>query len=116
MKKLAVIFVFLLILVTLAGTLSACSGKKQLVGAWELVDEEGDEEAELVLADNGTGTMKEDGMSANVTWSVSGNKLTLTISVCGESETTVYKYSVHGKTLKLISVDDPDDVVVWKKK
>ena len=112
MKKMRILAVLLVSALFLAGLLSACSNEKKLVGTWVAED---DDSSSITFASDGSGTVRESGLNGDITWSAEGNKLTITISMCGSSETSEYRYSVNGKTLTLTGIDDPDDVTVFKK-
>ena len=61
-------------------------------------------------------TYGEDEFSGDLTWSTSKGVITMTVSLCGQSQTREYRYIISGRTLTVIDVDDPDDVTILKKK
>ena len=109
MKRTIRIFSICLIIVMLTSMLSACDASKKFVGTWEEVESG----ATLVLANDGTGSVSEDGMSGSVTWSVEKDKIFLTVSVCGMTETTECTYEFSGDTMTL--TDAEGEVTVYKK-
>lgn len=106
MKTLKRTLSLLLIFVLLAAALSACSSSKKLVGTWNS-ESTG---TTLVLANDGTGSITEDGMSGSVRWSVEKDSLFLTISICGMTETSEFTYKLSGSTLTLIDSDGEAEI------
>ena len=109
MKKTIRIISVCLAIVMLTSLLSACSADKKFVGTWNEVD--GGET--MVLASDGTGSITEDGMSGSVNWHLDGDKVFLTISLCGMAETTEFTYKFSGDTLTL--TDEYGDSSVYRK-
>ncbi|MBR0159087.1 MAG: hypothetical protein IJM24_08405 [Clostridia bacterium] len=118
MKKCRLIAI-LLVAVMLVGVFAACGGgrDRRIVGKWIEVNEDGDKTGvTFSFARNGKGTYGEDEFSGDLTWSTSKGVITMTVSLCGQSQTREYRYIISGRTLTLIDVDDPDDVTILKKK
>lgn len=114
MKNTIKLFSLLLAVVLLVCALTSCGLKRQFVGTWVEIDSNGEESGEeLVLTNNGKGSISEDGMSGSVTWSCEGDSLFLTISICGMTETEEYTYEFSGKTMTL--TDQDGDETVYRK-
>lgn len=101
MKKAISIISLCLVIVMITFSLSACGVDKKFVGTWK---EEGSSSV-MVLASDGTGSINEDGISGSVNWSVENNKLFLTVSLCGLSETMECTYEFSGDTMTLNELD-----------
>ena len=101
MRKVISIISVCLVIVILTTTLSACGEKKKFVGTWE---QEGSS-AVMVLASDGTGSITEDVMKGSVNWSLEDDKLQLTVSICGMSETTECTYEFSDDTMTLTGED-----------
>ena len=117
MKKINRIIALCLVAVVLMTVLTACGNKKKFVGTWEELDADGEVSYNgetLVLANDGTGSAEKDGMTASVTWSVEGNKLFITMSMCGVTETEECTYKFSGDTLTI--TDQDGDETVYRKK
>jgi len=117
MKKILIIVSVCLVAVLFISLLSSCGTKQKFVGTWDEIDENGEvlyNGETLVLANDGTGSAEKDGMTASVNWSVKGNKLFLTMSVCGTTETyeVTYKFSKDTMTL---TYDDGETVTYRKR-
>ena len=123
MKKFKVLAIIMAALV-LAGMISACSGGKsskkekestdpvdQIAGEWVEIDEDGEEGDTYVFARNGKGTVSSDGISGDITWSVENDVLTMTLSICGISETSNFNYKISGNKMTLTEIPDEDDEV-----
>ena len=116
MKKIKVL-ALVLAAIMLVGTFASCAhGDRRLIGKWVEIDEYGEEGDTYTFARNGKGSVSGDGMSGDMTWSVSKGILTVTMSVCGMSETKEFRYKISGKTMTWIDVNDEDDVTTLKKK
>ena len=109
MKKTTRIITLFLIVTLIATLFAGCSAKKKLVGTWENEDED----QTMVLASDGTGSIKAEGMSASLTWSVEGKTLFLTITVCGQTESSEMIYKVSGN--KLILTDEDGEQTIYYK-
>lgn len=118
MKKFNRIIALCLIAVVSMTMLTACGGnKKKFVGTWEELDADGEVSyygTTLVLANDGTGSAQQDGMTASVTWSVEKDKVFITLSMCGVTETEEYTYKFSGDTL--IMTDHDGEETVYRKK
>lgn len=106
MKKTISIISLCLVIVMLASMLSACSGDKKFVGTWQEVN--GD--TTLVLANDGTGSISESGLSGSVNWSVDNNKVFITVALCGMTETEEYSYKFSGDTMTLTDAEGESTV------
>lgn len=114
MKRITSIISLCLITIMLLSLLSGCSASKKFVGTWQELDAEGNPgSTTLVLANDGTGSITEDGLSGSVNWSVDDDKLFVTISMCGMTVTEEYTYEFSGKTMTLTSTDGT--VTVYRK-
>ena len=106
MKKSVKILALCLVALTVMTVLSGCGERDKFVGTW--VDENGNT---LVLANNGEGSMRSEGGSSSfdvpvsVKWSVDKEKLFLTASACGMSESVEYSYSFSGNQMILTELD-----------
>ena len=109
MKNFARIITLVLIVSLLAAMFVGCSAKKKLVGTWEPEDDEGT----LTLANDGTGTIKAEGMTGTLTWSVKGDTLSMTITICGMTDSSEMKYKVSRNTLTL--TDEDGEKTVYHK-
>lgn len=115
MKKVISLISLCLVAVILVSSFSSCSNKKKFVGTWDEYDSEGNPTGTtLVLANDGTGSAKSDGISGSVTWSVEEDKLFLTLSMCGVTDTQEYTYKFSGD--KLILIDEDGEETIYKKK
>jgi len=114
MKKSIRIIALVLAALMLSGLFGACKHSSALAGTWYEID--GNDEktgSKMVLARNGEGYL--DSESSNFTWETSGNKLKITISVCGETQTYEYKYKLSFFGNKL-TMTDPDGNVKYYTK
>lgn len=100
MKRLMVAGVMLVMTCLLV----AC-GKTSMTGTWNT---DGDQDQEsFTFNDDGTGTMNlGDDISVNITYKTDGDKLTITTSFLGTSESEDYTYKIKGKTLTLTKDDE----------
>ena len=115
MKKMITMISVCLVAALLLSLLSSCGVKKKFVGSWELLNSDGEPEGTvLVLADDGTGSITQEGMSGSVTWSIEDDTLFLTISICGMSETQECTYKFSGDQMILTNADG--DETVYRKK
>ena len=117
MKKINRIIALCLVAVVLMTMLAACGEEKEFVGTWEELNANGEVSYDgetLVLANDGTGSAKKDGMTASVKWSVEKNKLFITMSMCGVTETMECTYKFSGDTLTI--VDQDGEKTVYRKK
>ena len=109
-----IIALCLLAVMMLALFVGCSSEEKQFIGTWYLLDEEGNKTSStLVLAKDGEGTISEEGISGSVKWSLNNGKLSLTVSICGMSETEEYSYEFSGD--KLILTDSEGKVTTHSK-
>lgn len=76
-----------------------------LKGSW-YVEEEGIEMTYTFNGD-GTGSIDMDGIVLDTTYTISGNKVSITMSFMGESETQELEFSVNGNELTLTDGNDP---------
>ena len=118
MKKFIRILSLCLIAVMLLSVLASCGDskeKKKFVGTWLEINSKGEEKGEkLVLAKDGTGSVSEDGMSGSVKWKLDGEKVFITVSICGETQTQECTYEFSGD--KMILTDDDGDETIYRKK
>ena len=117
MKKFIRIIALCLVAVMLMSSFASCGNKRKFVGTWEELDEDGEVSSDgvtFVLANDGTGSAKQDGMTASVTWSVEKDKLFITLSMCGVTETEEYTYKFSGNKLTL--TDQDGEQTVYRKK
>ena len=117
MKKLLSVISLCLVLVMLTSALASCSNRSKLVGTWQEVNEDGEFVSNgevLVFANDGTGSVTSDGMSGSLTWSVDGDTLFVTTSLCGVSKSSELKYKLSGKTLTLTDLDG--EVTTYRKR
>ena len=107
MKKTMRIVALCLLAVMVLGLFAGCSSaEKQFIGTWYELDEEGNKtESKIVFAKGGEGTVGSDGISGSLKWSVSGDKLTLTVSICGMEETTECTYEFSSDKLIMTDAD-----------
>lgn len=109
MKRISRIISVCLVIVILTCLMSACGSSKKFVGTWE---RDGSEEI-MVLANDGTGSTSEAGLSGSIVWSVEKDKVFITISACGMTETNEYAYEFSGDTMTLTNADG--DELVYRK-
>ena len=109
MKKTIRIISVCLVIVMLTSILSACGVDKKFVGTWQEVD--GD--TTLVLANDGTGSITESGVSGSVNWNLDDDKVFITISICGMTETEEFSYKFSGDTMAL--TDAEGETTVYRK-
>ena len=116
MKKLIIAVALCLIAVMALTAFAGCkkSDEKKFIGTWYELDEDGNKTGTtLVLAKKGEGSITEEGMSGSVKWSVEKNKLFLTMSVCGMTQSEEFTYKFSGK--KLILTDSDGDTTTYTK-
>ncbi|MBO4277908.1 MAG: hypothetical protein J5925_05890 [Clostridia bacterium] len=115
MKKTLSVIALMLVALMLVPALVSCGSNGDFVGTWEEVDENGESKGEtLTLANDGTGSVSSSGVSGSVKWDVSGDKITLTVSLCGMTETNEYTYEFSGDNL--ILTDAEGGKTIYKKK
>ena len=117
MKKFIRIIALCLVAVMLMSSFASCGNKRKFVGTWQELDEDGEVSSDsetIVLANDGTGSASADGLTASVKWSVEKDKLFVTISVCGVTETEEYTYKFSGN--KMILTDQDGEQTVYVKK
>lgn len=115
MKKIITAISLCLVSVMLLSLLASCGVEKKLAGTWVELDEDGNEtDTILVLASDGTGSVTEDGMSGSVTWTIDGDKIFITVSMCGMSDSSECTFKVSGDTLTL--TDAEGDSEIYRKK
>ena len=106
MKKFISILSLCLVAAMLIPMLVSCDAKDKFVGTWEELDDDGTVTGTtMTLANDGTGSISSDGMSGSISWSVEKDKLFLTVSICGMSETSELTYKFSGKTMILTDTD-----------
>ena len=115
MKKIKVL-ALILAAVMMVGMFAACSKHDgRIAGKWVEISD-GEEGVTYTFARNGKGTYSEDGFSGDLTWATHKGVLTLTISLCGQTQTSEFRYKISGKTMTLVDVNDPNEVMILKKK
>lgn len=115
MKKFIGIVSLCLVAVMLVSVLASCGVEKKFTGTWEKLDSDGEPTGEvLTLANDGTGSISEDGISGSVNWSVEKDTLFLSISMCGVSSTTEFSYKFSGNTMTLSNEEEGESV--YRKK
>lgn len=117
MKKLLSVISLCLVLVMLTSALASCSNRSKLVGTWQEAYEDGEFVSNgevLVFANDGTGSVSSDGLSGSLTWSVDGDTLFMTVSVCGTTTIEECKYKISGNILTLTFSDG--EVTTYRKR
>ena len=123
MKKTIALTLSIVMIATLLLAFTACGGADAIKGTWEISDEYSS--ISYTFAENNKFTMKISFASFDEepevevisgTYKVAGSKLTITAEEDGETESTEYNFEVKGDTLKLTSVDYPDDSQELTKK
>ena len=118
MKKFLSIISLVLVFVMLTSVLSSCNNnRKKFVGTWQEIDEDGEFVSDgevLVFANDGTGSVTSDGISGSMSWSVDGDKLFMTLSMCGISQSQEFHYKFSGKTMILTDLDG--ETSIYRKK
>lgn len=111
MKK---VLALILAVVALTMMLTACGGTKDPIGTWELSQD--GVTMELTFEEEGKGSVSTMGISADMTWSTDDGKLTVSMSLLGETQElfTDAEYSVKGDELS-ITVDDETTVLTKKE-
>ncbi len=106
-----------LLTVILIVLLATSANSKKFVGTWEEIDEYGDiayNGETIVFANDGTGSARSGGMSGSLTWSVEKNKVFITVSICGVTDTQEFEYKFSGDTMTLI--DENGEKTVYRKR
>lgn len=80
-------------------TLSLVGCGNSIVGTWK--GSQDGVEMTFTFEKDGTGKTGVAGMTLDTTWKTDGNKLSITMSFLGQSDTQEFEYSVSGDTLKL---------------
>ena len=117
MKKLLSVISLCLVLVMLTSALASCSNRSKLVGTWQEVNEDGEFVSNgevLVCANDGTGSVSNDELSGSLTWSVDGDTLFMTLSMCGTTTSEECKYKISGNILTLTASDG--EVTTYRKR
>lgn len=98
-----------------AMSLMACGSKKgSIVGTWVIEGTDSDISA-LELKEDGTGSISIGGtISLNITYATDNNKLTMTMTYLGQTDTEEYTYSI--KDSKLILEEDGEQITFVKSK
>ena len=110
-KRLYVIWICLVVAIAFTAFAGCSNGghNGKFVGTWYEVDSEGHKKnSKLVLTKNGEGSFTQDGLSGNVNWHIEKNKLFLSVSMCGMTETDECSYEFSGN--KLILTESDGDV------
>lgn len=102
--------VALVLAVMLTFAIVGC-GKSSLIGTWEFTQD--GMTASYTFEEDGTGKMSALGFDVDMTYTTSGDKLTLKVSILGEETEESYTYKVNGKTLTLT---DGNETLELKKK
>ena len=109
MKKSVKVIVLSLIAIMMVVGLSSCGERNKFVGTWAKLDSDGNRTDEmLVLAKNGEGSLSGSSdivTSVGVKWSVEKDRLFLTASACGLTESYEYTYSFEGNKMILKTLD-----------
>ncbi len=102
MKK---IFALALVVFMLSAVLVSCGGKS-IVGKWK-VEEDGIEMV-YTFEKDGKGSVDMMGISADITWEEKDGKLTMSMSMFGETETVFEgaEYKIDGDTLSITYADE----------
>ena len=100
----------LVAVLVLTFSLVAC-GKASVVGTWKA--EQDGTVATYEFKKDGTGSVSIIGITLDITYKTEGEKLSVTMSFLGQSDTQEYTYSVKGKKLTLTA--DGDSVVFDKQ-
>ncbi len=116
MKRNVRIIALCLVMLMIMTVLTACGDREKFVGTW--IQQEGENiDAILVLSKNGEGSMTTSGGSINVPsgvkWSIDKNKLYISYSACGMSETREYSYKFSGN--KMILTESDGTVTIYVK-
>ncbi|MBQ0110198.1 MAG: hypothetical protein KBS44_07995 [Clostridiales bacterium] len=114
MKKFIKLFSLCLAVLFIVSVFSSCGSKNKLIGTWVLLDEDKNSADEkLILADDGTGTIKSGMLSSSLTWSAENGQLFITSSVCGMTNMTGYSYKIFGDVL--ILTDENGEEQMYRK-
>jgi uncharacterized lipoprotein YehR (DUF1307 family) len=100
-KLVAIICTFVMVI-----GLLACGSTKQtsVVGTW--VSDNG-KISEITFSEDGTGNLKKSSeISVSMTYSVDGDKMTVTTDILGQKSETTYTYSISNGKLTLTSGSD----------
>ena len=100
MKKMKKLSALMLVLV-LSLSFVACGGSKSITGTWT-VDGTDADISKLELKDDGTGSVSlGDSISLNITYTTEKDKLTITMSYLGQTESDEYTYTLKKGKLTL---------------
>ena len=75
-----------------------------LTGTWSA--ENNGQEGSYTFNDDGTGNIKVEDISVDITWETDGDELTIVMTMLGESEELKYTYEIDGDVLTLTDEDD----------
>jgi len=116
MKKAVLFIAAFMAMVMLVGTFTGCNVKeKQFIGTWHEINENGEETGEvLVLAKGGEGSISDSGTTGSVKWSVEEDKIFITMSMCGMTETKECTYEISGNKMTLTENDGSVSVYIKK--
>ena len=106
MKKMKKLSALMLVLV-LSLSFVACGGSKSITGTWT-VDGTDADISKLELKDDGTGSI-----SLNITYTTEKDKLTITMSYLGQTESDEYTYTL--KKGKLTLTDSSQTQITFVK-
>lgn len=102
------------IVVALSLSFAACGGSRSITGTWAVEGAEADIST-LELKDDGTGSISlGDSITLNITYTTEKDKLTLTMSYLGQTESDEYTYSVEKGKLILKNGDQTEITFVKK--
>ena len=108
MKKMKKLSALMLVLV-LSLSFVACGGSKSITGTWTV-----DDISKLELKDDGTGSISlGDSISLNITYTTEKDKLTITMSYLGQTESDEYTYTL--KKGKLTLTDSSQTQITFVK-
>ena len=112
MKKMKKLSALMLVLV-LSLSFVACGGSKSITGTWT-VDGTDADISKLELKDDGTGSISlGDSISLNITYTTEKDKLTITMSYLGQTESDEYTYTL--KKGKLTLTDSSQTQITFVK-
>ena len=115
MKKGLQFLAFALSALMLISIFVGCGVESKLIGTWVCVDSDsGDNEVSLVFARNGEGKLIESGTEMHMTWKIENDQLSISYSVCGETNTDVFTFSLNGKEL-VLTAENGREVKYTKK-
>ena len=111
-KKIKKLSALMLVLV-LSLSFVACGGSKSITGTWT-VDGTDADISKLELKDDGTGSISlGDSISLNITYTTEKDKLTITMSYLGQTESDEYTYTL--KKGKLTLTDSSQTQITFVK-